>query len=148
MWDKVPILDQENLENNFLWIIQAQHYHLDKFCLQAGLGPDSAIPLIFRLEPDPFAEARLTYPGSKCRQPEAWLKVLALLYVHHISFHIYQGAGTEENIYSLTLLRPGIHRDLRAILGFAAQKKVLELQRYEELLERAFRLLSTMSGVP
>ncbi len=129
---------------DYLWIIQAPVYHLDKYSLQAGLGPDSAVPLVFKIKQDPFAEARLTLPGAKCTDPLSWLKVLGLLYINNIPFSIYQGTGTEEHITSLTLLRPGIHQDLRAILGLAAQTKIEELKKYEDLLERAFSLLHNM----
>ena len=131
----------------YVWLIEAPLYHLDKYCLQAGLGPDCAVPVIFQVNPDPFSDARLIFPGIKCRLPESWLKVLALLYVHNVSFRLYQGTGSEDHLTSLTLLRPSIHRDLRAILGLAAQKKVLELQEYEDLLNRAFRLLHTMGEI-
>ena len=130
--------------DQYLWIIEGPFYYLDKYSLKAGLGPDCAVPLIFRIEQDPFDEARLAYPGAKCRRPEAWLKVLALMYVNHVRFRIYQGEGREDNPYSLILLRPSVHQDLRSILGLAAQKKVSELQKLENLLERAFSKLHDM----
>ena len=140
--DKPPLVARPF--SDFLWIIEGPFYYLDKYALQAGLGPDSAIPLIFRVHQDPFDQARLTYPGIKCRRPENWLKVLALMYVNHVNFRLYQGEGREESPYSLTLLRPAIHEDLRVILGLAAQKKVSELQKLENLLERAFSKLHDM----
>ncbi len=124
-----------------LWIIEAPYYHLDRYCLKAGLGPDSAIPLIFRINPDPFDQARLTCPGIKCPRPEAWLKVLAFLHLNYVSFKLYQGSGPEDNPESLSLLKPPVHRELRSILGFVAQNKILELEKFEVLLERAFSLL-------
>ncbi len=130
--------------DQYLWIIEGPYYYLDKYSRVAGLGPDCAIPLVFRVNQDPFDQARLTYPGLKCRRPEAWLKVLALMYVNHVSFRLYLGEGLEQSPTSLTLLRPAVHKDLQAILGFAARRKVLELQRYEALLDRAFSLLHRM----
>ena len=130
--------------DQYLWIIEGPFYYLDKYALQAGLGPDCAIPIIFRVHQDPFDQARLAYPGAKCRQPEAWLKVLALMYVNNVKFRIYQGEGREDNPDCLTLLRPSVHEDLRAILGFAAGKKVSELKRLENILERAFSKLHGM----
>ncbi len=131
---------------SYLWIVEGPFYYLDRYALQAGLGPDSAIPLIFRVKQDPFDLARLTYPGIKCRRPENWLKVLALLYVNHVNFRLYQGEGREDSPFSLTLLRPSIQEDLRAILGLAARKKVSELQRLESLLEQAFSHLHRMGS--
>ena len=140
--DKPPLVARPF--SDFLWIIEGPFYYLDKYALQAGLGPDSAIPLIFRVHQDPFDQARLTYPGIKCRRPENWLKVLALMYVNHVNFRLYQGEGREDNPDCLTLLRPSVHEDLRAILGFAAGKKVSELKRLENILERAFSKLHDM----
>ncbi len=141
-----PLPGGRTPEKDPLWIIQAQYYYLDQFCLQAGLEPDSAVPLVFTLNLDRFAEARLTLPGAKCTSPEAWIKVLALLYVHSVSFKIYQATGTEDDISSLTLIEPSIARELEEILGMAAGKKVLELRRSKTLLDRAFSLLENMVG--
>lgn len=135
----------EGVDGEYLWLIQAPYYYLDRFCLAAGLGRDSAVPVVFTLHADRFAEARLTYPGAKCPFPEAWVKVLALLYLHNIPFKIYQATGREDVLTSLTLIEPSIDRELHAILGFAAREKIRQLQRYKMLLERAFQLLREQS---
>ncbi|MFW6216537.1 MAG: hypothetical protein ACOC3Y_01775 [Desulfohalobiaceae bacterium] len=128
----------------YVWIIQSPYYFLDKFCLTAGLQRDSAIPLVYTLDMDPFAEARLTYPGAKCPDPEPWLKVLALLYLHYVPFSLYQGLGSEQEQGYLIRLKPSIDQELLDILGFAAREKIRELQRCKALLRKAFALLNRM----
>jgi len=127
-----------------LWVIEAPFYFLDKFCLRAGLARDSAVPLVFAFQPDRFADARLVYPGAKCPYPEPWVKVLARLYLHNISFKIYQATGAEDHMTSLTLLEPAIDIELHNILGFAAHEKTSQLQRYKKMLHRVFFLLENI----
>ncbi len=125
----------------YLWIIEAPLEILDRFCRIAGLERDSAIPLVFTLKPDRFADARLTYPSAKCTRPEAWLHVMALLYVHHVSFRLYQATGHQEAITSITLLRPSIDKELEDLLGLAARGKIAQLRGYTKLLQRVFKRL-------
>lgn len=132
------------MQIQYLWVIEAPFYFLDKFCLHVGLARDSAVPVVFTLQPDRFADARLVYPGAKCLHPEAWLKVFALLYLHNISFKIYHATGREDHLTSLTLLEPAIDNELSDILGFAAREKISELQRYKKMLRRVFALLENM----
>ncbi len=132
------------MQIQYLWVIEAPFYFLDKFCLHVGLERDSAVPLVFTLQPDRFADARLVYPGAKCPLPEAWLKVFALLYLHNISFRIYQATGREDHLTSLTLLEPAIDNELSDILGFAAREKIAQLQHYKQMLRRVFALLENM----
>ncbi len=126
------------------WVIEAPLYFLDKFCMHAGLERDSAVPLVFSLQQDRFAEARLVFPGARCPHPEPWLKVLALLYLHNISFKIYQATGNEGHWTSLTLLEPAIDTELGDILGFAAGEKISQLKMYKQMLGRVFKLLENM----
>lgn len=129
-----------------LWIIEAPYHFLDQFCLYAGLGRDSAIPLVFTTRPDRFADARLTYPGAQCNQPETWLKVLALLYLHHIPFKLYKATGRQDRLTSLALLRPAMDHELETILGHAARAKIDELKTYKEMLDKAFDLISKFAA--
>lgn len=132
------------MQGRYLWVIEAPFYFLNKFCLLAGLERDSAVPIVFTLLPDWFAEARLVYPGPKCQQPEEWLKVFSLLYLHNISFKIYQATGREDHLTSLTLLEPAIDNELSDILGVAAKEKISQLQGYTQMLRRVFDLLENM----
>ena len=125
----------------YLWIIEAPFEILDRFCRIAGLERDSAIPLVFSLKPDRFADARLTCPSAKCSRPEAWLHVMALLYVHHVSFKLYQAIGRQGAITSITLLRPSIDKELEGLLGLAAQGKIAQLRDYTKLLQWVFKRL-------
>jgi len=137
----LPVTASENSEGAYLWIIEAQFDFLDRFCLEAGLGRDSAVPLVFTLPPDRFAPARLTFPGHKCQRPEAWLKVLGLLYLHHIPFKIYQATGQEEFPTSLTQLKPSIDHELGELLGLAALDKIQQLRNYDRILRMVFTRL-------
>ena len=127
--------------NDFLWIIEAPLYYLDKYCLTAGLPRDSAVPVVFKINQNRFDDARLTYPGTKCPHHRPWLKVLANLYVGNIAFKLYQGTGCEDCLTSLTLLHPTISKDLHLILGFTAQNEIQRLEKYDHLLKKAFSLL-------
>ncbi len=130
----------------YVWIVQAPYYYLEQFGRIAGLARDSAKPVVFALEPDWFAEARLTYPGSGCDRPETWIKVLALLHLHHVPFKLYLGTGNKDSFSSLVLLRPAVDRELAAILGTAAIQKVIELGRFGEMLDRTFALIENMGA--
>jgi len=143
----LPVTASENSEGAYLWIIEAQFDFLDRFCLEAGLGRDSAVPLVFTLPPDRFAPARLTFPGHKCQRPEAWLKVLGLLYLHHIPFKIYQATGHEESPTSLTQLKPPLDRELEELLGLAAHDQINQLQSYTRMLQWVFARLEKASSL-
>lgn len=127
--------------NDFLWIIEAPLYYLNKYSLVAGLPRDSAVPVVFKIHQDKFDDARLTYPGSKCPHRSPWLKVLADLYLNNILFKLYQGTGTEDHFTSLTLLQPYIGQELHCILGFTAENEVWRLKKYNQLIKKAFSLL-------
>ena len=140
----LPVTATENPEGGQLWIIEAQFDFLDRFCLAAGLDRDSAVPLVFTLPPDRFAAARLTFPGHKCQRPEAWLKVLGLLYLHHVPFRIYQATGREDFPASLTQLSPAIDRELGELLGLAAKGKISQLGNFSQMLEKVFARLQSL----
>ena len=142
----LPVTASENSEGAYLWIIEAQFDFLDRFCLEAGLGRDSAVPLVFTLPPDRFAPARLTYPSAHCPRPEPWLKVLGLLHLRRIAFTLYQATGRHGALTSLTQLRPAIDGELNALLGFAAQGRIGQLQVYSQMLERMFAKLESASA--
>ena len=141
----LPVSATGNPGGPYLWIIEAQFDFLDRFCLAAGLDRDSAVPLVFTLPPDRFAAARLTYPGAKCQRPEAWLKVLGLLYLHHVPFRIYQATGREDFPTSLTQLSPAIDRELGELLGLVAHRRIGQLQSYTRMLQWMFGRLEKAS---
>jgi hypothetical protein len=130
-----------------LWILEAPWEILDHFSRQAGLGRDSAVPLVFTLKPDRFVEARLTYPSPQCPHPETWLRVLALLYLHHVDFKLYQATGRQGAVTSLTLLKPQIDQELEDLLGIAAQGKIQQLRGYAKMLQRVFRRLEAAASL-
>lgn len=142
----LPAKAEERPGVPFLWIIEAPFDILEGFCRQTGLDPDSAIPLVFTLPPERFSPARLTYPGAKCRQPEAWLRVLGLLHVHHVAFKLYQATGREGALTSLTQIRPAIDNELERLLGLAARDKIGQLRHYKRMLERVFTRLEEAAG--
>lgn len=125
----------------YLWVLEAPRWVLEGFCLQAGLQRDSTVPLIFSLNPDPFADARLTYPSVKCPTPEAWLRVMALLYVYHHPFKIYQATARDGELQSLTRIKPPIDKELDDILGLAAQGRIEQLRGYARMLQMVFERL-------
>jgi hypothetical protein len=131
----------------YLWMIEAPWEVLDGFCRQAGLESDSAVPVVFTLRPDRFAPARLTYPSAKCPRPEAWLRVLALLYLYHHPFKLYQTTARDDAIQSLTLLRPSIDKELGDTLGLAARGKIAQLRDYERMLQMVFERLEKASAI-
>jgi hypothetical protein len=126
---------------DYLWVLEAPWWVLEGFCRQAGLARDSTVPVIFSLRPDPFADARLTYPSAKCPDPEAWLRVMALLYVYHHPFKLFQATARDGALQSLTQLKPSIDRELNDILGLAAQGKIAELKGYTRMLQMVFERL-------
>lgn len=139
--DLLPMRTEEEPGGRYLWIIEAPFEVLEGFCHQAGLDRDSAVPLTFTLRPERFAAARLTYPGAKCASPEAWLRVLALLHLHHFSYKLYQATGEEGALESLTLLSPSIDRELGDVLGPAARGTIRQLQGYTRMLQEVFARL-------
>ncbi len=51
--------------------------------------------------------------------------------------------GQEDRLTSLTLLYPSMNQELQDILGFAARAEVRRLEKYRQLLNKAFRLLDS-----
>lgn len=131
----------------YLWVIEAPWEVLNTFCRQAGLERDSAVPVVFTLTPDRFADARLTYPSAKCPRPENWLRVLALLYLYHHPFKLYQTTARDGAIQSLTLLKPAIDEDLADMLGLAARGKIEQLRDYARMLQMVFDRLEKASVI-
>jgi len=145
--DHLPATTAGHPGGPYLWIIEAPFEVLDGFCRQAGLDRDSAVPLVFTLKPDRFAAARLTYPSAKCPRPEAWLRVLALLHLHHFSFKLYQATGEDGALESLALLKPSIEKDLEDVLGLAARGRIMQLQGYSRMLQAVFKKLEKAANM-
>jgi hypothetical protein len=145
MSEYLPTTRENKPKEEFLWIIEAQHDFLDRFCLVVGLDRDSAVPLIFTLKPDRFAPARLTFPSARCPRPEPWLKVLGLLYLRHTPFKLYQATGQEDALTSLTQLSPAIDRELGELLGLAAKGKIGQLRNFSQMLEKVFARLQSLT---
>lgn len=145
--DRLPATTSEQPEEPCLWIIEAPWEVLEGFCRQAGLDRDSAVPLVFTLRPDRFAAARLTYPSAKCPRPEAWLRVLALLHLHHFRFKLYQATGAEGALESLTLLKPSIDKELGDALGLAARGRIMQLRGYSRMLKDVFAKLEKAASI-
>ena len=145
--DHLPVKTEEKPSWSYLWIIEAPWEVLDAFCRQAGLDRDSAVPLVFTLRPDRFTAARLTYPSAKCPRPEAWLRVLALLHLHHFRFKLYQATGEEGALESLTLLKPSIDKELGDALGLAVSDRIMQLRGYSRMLKDVFARLEKAASI-